>query len=97
MKSNREIIRDKLRNIRFGDEVTFTWKSGEHRHVYRGIVEGWTCGRNDLRHQLLVDDGRSVHERVVPLTSVVSRKRLVGRDKGVMQWQDNAEDGKMSA
>lgn len=97
MASNREIIRDKIRNIRMGDEVTFTWKSGEYSHVYRGTVEGWSCSRNDHRDLLLVDDGRSVHERAVPLSSVISRKRVAGADKGVMHWHQDDESGKMSA
>lgn len=91
MTSNR----DKLQQIQMGDIVQFIWHVGERREVRKGIVAGWATDRYERRN-LLVDDDRCRRETPVPLSSVVSRTRLRGADKGVMQWQDSAEDGMMA-
>lgn len=92
MTSNR----DKLAAIQIGDIVQFVWHVGDRHEVRKGIVAGWATDKYERRN-LLVDDDRRDRETSVPLSSVISRRRVAGSDAGVISWHQEPEHATIGA
>lgn len=91
-----DITRDKLASIIMGDTVSYIWMDGTRRSLRSGVVNGWHFDKFG-RHNLEVYDGGQDKETPVLLATVVSRRRRVGSDKGVISWHQDGEHGTMSA
>lgn len=90
MTSNRE----KLQQIQMGDIVQFIWHVGERRETRSGVVNGWHFDKYG-RHNLQIGHGDGDKETVVTLASVISRRRIAGADKGIIEWRQEQERGMM--